>query len=269
MNYYDILGLQVDCSPQDITKAYRNLAKEYHPDIGGNEQRFHEISEAYDVLKDPHKRAQFDFQNSKRININKGGVFDDMFTVFGGAGFHPSKREYHRAKVNKNLGITVECSLEETLQSQNKTVSIKHTDGSRHLVNLKFPRGVIDGAKIKYKDLGDIKYKDLPPGDLTATVKILPHKIFTREGDNLKMYLTIDAWSAIIGTTVQIKTIENKILNLNIPPSTQYGTMLKIPNHGMYTKKGDRGNLLVQILVKIPENLSEQQLNICRKLRDG
>jgi len=154
-------------------------------------------------------------------------------------------------------------------ESQNKTVSIKHTDGSRHLVNLKFPRGVIDGAKIKYKDLGDIKYKDLPPGDLTATVKILPHKIFTREGDNLKMYLTIDAWSAIIGTTVQIKTIENKILNLNVPTSTQYGTILKIKNHGMYTKNGERGNLLVQILVKIPENLSEQQLNICRKLRDG
>jgi len=81
--------------------------------------------------------------------------------------------------------------------------------------------------------------------------------------------LTIDAWSAIIGTTVQIKTIENKILNLNVPTSTQYGTILKIKNHGMYTKNGERGNLLVQILVKIPENLSEQQLNICRKLRDG
>ena len=269
MNYYDVLGLQVDCSPQDITKAYRNLAKEYHPDTGGNEQRFHEISEAYDVLKDPQKRAQFDFQNSKRIKINKGGVFDDMFTVFGGAGFHPSKREYHRTKANKNLGITVECTLEETLSNQTKTVSIKHTDGSRHLVHLKFPRGIIDGSKIKYKELGDFKYSDLPAGDLTATIKIIPHKVFIRENDNLKMHLTINVWNAIIGTTVQIKTIENKILNLNIPPSTQYGTMLKIPNHGMYTKKGDRGNLLVQVLVKIPENLSEQQLNICRKLRDG
>ena len=64
MNYYDVLGLQVDCSPQDITKAYRNLAKEYHPDRGGDQRRFHEISEAYDVLKDPHKRAQFDFHNA-------------------------------------------------------------------------------------------------------------------------------------------------------------------------------------------------------------
>ena len=96
------------------------------------------------------------------MNINKGGVFDDMFTVFGGAGFHPSKREYTKARTNKNLGITVECTLEETLENQNKTVSIKHTNGSRHLVNLKFPRGIANGSKIKYKELGDKKYEDLP-----------------------------------------------------------------------------------------------------------
>tara|TARA_B100000989_G_scaffold141357_1_gene105169 strand:- start:9238 stop:10035 length:798 start_codon:yes stop_codon:yes gene_type:complete len=264
MNYYDVLGLQIDASPTDITKAYRNLAKEFHPDKGGNEQRFHEISEAYDVLKDPNKRAKFDYSNSKI----KGDVFDDMFTVFGTTGFHPSKREYHRAKVNKNLGIVVECSLEETLDKQNKTVSIKHTNGTRHLVNLKIPRSVNNGTKIKYKKLGDTKYPNLPPGDLTVTIKILSNNQFTREGDNLKMHLTIDVWSAIIGTVSQIKTLDNKILNLNIPPSTQYGRILKIPNHGMYTKEGDRGNLLVQILVKIPENLSEQQLNICKKLRD-
>ena len=265
MNYYDVLGLQVDCSPAEITKAYRNLAKEYHPDIGGNEKRFHEISEAYDVLKDPHKRAKFDFHNSR----NGNGVFDDMFTVFGSAGFHPSKREYHRAKINKNLGIIVECTLEETLIEQEKTVSIKHTDGTRHLVNLKFPRSVNNGTKIKYKKLGDAKFKDMPPGDLTVTVKVIPHNIFTREGNDLKMYLTIDAFNAIIGRVVQIKTIEQKILNLTIPPSTQYGRILKISNHGMYIKDDKRGNLLVQILVKIPENLSEQQLNICKKLRDG
>ena len=81
--------------------------------------------------------------------------------------------------------------------------------------------------KIKYKELGDKKYEDLPPGDLTATVKYY-YKIFTQEGDDLKMHLTISAWNAIIGTTIQLKTIEQKILNLNIP-STQYGRILKIP----------------------------------------
>jgi DnaJ-class molecular chaperone len=82
------------------------------------------------------------------------------------------------------------------------------------------------------------------------------------------MHLTLGAWDAIIGTVVQINTIENKTINLNVPSSTQYGTTLKIPKHGMYNKQGTRGDLLVQVLVKIPENLTQQQLNICKKLRD-
>ena len=269
MNYYAVLGLQNDASPTDITKAYRNLAKEFHPDRGGNEQRFHEISEAYDILKDPHKRAKFDFTNARQHTVKTGDVFDDMFTVFGHAGFHPSKREYHRAKANKNLGIVVECTLEETLIEQQKTVSIKHTNGTRHLVHLTIPLSVNDGTKIKYKNLGDFRFPDLPQGDLTVTIKVLPHEKFIRENENLRMHLTIDAWNAIIGAVVQVRTLDNKLLNLNIPASTQYGATLKIPEYGMYRKEGNRGDLLVQILVKIPENLSEQQLNICKKLRDG
>ena len=270
MNYYEVLGLEPTCSPKDIQTAYRKLAKQYHPDNGGNVDKFHTVSEAYDVLKDPHKRAQFDNINSRRqnIKINSNDVFDDMFTIFGSAGFHPSKREYHRAKVNKNLGISIDFTLEEILQEHEKTVSIKHTDGSRHLVNLKIPVGVNNGTKIKYSGLGDKTIKNIAPGDLTVTVNILDHNKFTREGNNLKQHLTISAWDAIIGTVKQINSIENKRLNLNIPAGTQYGTVLKIPNHGMYTKTSTRGDLLVQILIKIPENLTEQQLNICTKLRD-
>jgi len=273
MNYYDVLGLEPTCSPKDIQSAYRTKAKQHHPDSGGDVDTFHAVAEAYEVLKDPHKRAEFDVRNSRRQNIkintgNMDSVFDDMFTVFGGAGFHPSKREYHRAKVNKNLAISIDCTLEEILANQEKTVSIRHTDGSRHLVNLKIPKGITNSTKIKYSELGDKTHANLPPGDLTVTVNIVEHSVFAREGDNLKMHLTLGAWDAIIGTVVQINTIENKTINLNVPSSTQYGTTLKIPKHGMYNKQGTRGDLLVQVLVKIPENLTQQQLNICKKLRD-
>ena len=273
MNYYDVLGLEPTCSPKDIQSAYRTKAKQHHPDSGGDVDTFHAVAEAYEVLKDPHKRAAFDVRNSRRQNIkintaNMDSVFDDMFTVFCGAGFHPSKREYHRAKVNKNLAISIDCTLEEILANQEKTVSIRHTDGSRHLVNLKIPKGITNSTKIKYSELGDKTHANLPPGDLTVTVNIVEHSVFAREGDNLKMHLTLGAWDAIIGTVVQINTIENKTINLNVPSSTQYGTTLKIPKHGMYNKQGTRGDLLVQVLVKIPENLTQQQLNICKKLRD-
>jgi len=272
MDYYTVLGLKPTCSPEEITQAYRRLAKEHHPDQGGNVTRFHEISEAYEVLKDPHKRAMFDHKHSRRVNINTGNmdsVFDDMFTVFGSAGFHPSKREYHRAKINKNLAITVECSLEEILTEKEKTISIKHTNGSRHLVNIKIPASVNNGTKIKYSGLGDTSNKNLPAGDLTVTVRLIEHDRFQRDGYDLKLHLTINVWDAIIGTVRQVTTLDQKLINLTIPAGTQYGAILKIPNHGLYKKADTRGNLLVQILVKIPENLTEQQLNICTKLRDG
>jgi len=273
MNYYDVLGLEPTCSPKDIQSAYRNKAKQHHPDSGGDVDTFHAVAEAYEVLKDPHKRAAFDHRNSRRQNIkintgNMDSVFDDMFTVFGGAGFHPSKREYHRARANKNLAISIDCTLEEILADQEKTVSIKHTDGSRHLVNLKIPKGINNGTKIKYGSLGDKTHSNLPPGDLTVTINVNEHDVFVREGENLKMHLTVSAWDAIIGTVVQINTLENKKINLNIPAGTQYGNSLKIPNHGLCDKSNVRGDLIVQVLVKIPENLTQQQLNICTKLRD-
>ena len=101
--------------------------------------------------------------------------------------------------------------IRRNIRKSKQTVSIKHTNGSKAFSKLKI-RGIANGPKIKYKELGDKKYEDLP-GDLTATVKILFHKIFTQEGDDLKMHLTISAWNAIIGTTIQLKTIEQKILN--------------------------------------------------------
>jgi DnaJ-class molecular chaperone len=268
MNYYDVLGLEPTCSPTEIQTAYRSKAKQHHPDSGGDVDTFHAVAEAYEVLKDPHKRAQFDHRNARKIRINADGVMDDMFTIFGSAGFHPSKRDYNRGKVNKNLSIVVECTLDEILEEQDKTVSIKHTDGSRHLVNLTIPRGVKNGTKIKYAQLGDTKYRSVAPGDLTVTISITENDKFTREGDNLKTHLTLGVWDAIIGKVVQINTIESKTINLNVPAGTQYGTILRIPKHGMYNKQGIRGDLLVQVLVKIPENLTEQQLNICKKLRD-
>ncbi len=272
MNYYDVLGLKPTCSVSDIQHAYRTLAKKHHPDNGGDVERFHAVNEAYEKLKDPHERAMFDHRNSRKQRYpditHNGDVFDDMFTIFGSAGFHPSKREYQRAKINKNLGISVNVTLEELLSEQDKTVSIKHTDGSRHLVNFKIPRGVKNSTKIKYNGLGDSSNNNLPPGDLTVTIVVDEHDKFIRENNDLKMHLTVSVWDAIIGTVVQINTLDNKMINLNIPAGTQYGTTLKLPDHGMYNKQGNRGNLLVQVLVKIPENLSEQQLNICTKLRD-
>lgn len=268
MNYYDVLGLEPTCTAEDIQTAYRRLAKKHHPDSGGDVNKFHEISEAYDKLKDPHSRAMFDHRNARSVHINTGDVFDDMFSVFGSAGFHPSKREYKKATRNKNLAITVDCTLEELLQEQEKTVSIKHINASRHLVTLKIPPAVKNNSKIKYTGLGDKTHEHLAAGDLTVTINVLEHERFTRDDSDLCCNQTVVVWDAIVGSTYQVTTLAGRRLNLSIPAGTQHGTVLKIPGHGLPDKRGTLGNMLVTVLVKIPENLTEEQLNICKKLRD-
>lgn len=271
MNYYDVLGVKPTCSPDEIQAAYRKLAKQYHPDLGGDETMFHKISEAYDALKDPHSRAEFDHKNarSQNININSDDVFSDMFSVFGSAGFHPSKRRYNKQERNKNLGVSVQVQLEDLLLEQKKTISVKHTDGTRHIVEIAIPLAVNNGTKIKYSGLGDWANKKVAPGDLTVTIEVAEHEKFRREKNNLFMDFTISAWDAIIGSVVNVSTIENRLLNVNIPAGTQYGTSFKVPGHGLLDKNNNRGDMFVNIFVKTPENLTEEQLNICKKLRDS
>ena len=102
----------------------------------------------------------------------------------------------------------------------------------------------------------------------SLTINVLEHPKFTRDDNDLCSNQTITVWDAILGSAVQIATLEDKRLNLNIPAGTQHGTVLKIPGYGLPDKKGTRANMLVTVLVKIPENLTEQQLNMCIKLRD-
>ena len=267
MNHYDTLGLKQNCSQADVQKAYRKLAKQHHPDTGGDTATFHKINEAYDTLKDPKKRQEFDFSNSQQnINFDKSS-FSDIFNIFGHAGFHPSKRSYKRQIRNKDLNIHIECTLYDILSAQEKHISVKHLDGTRKFVTITIPRGVINGAKIKYAKLGDATHKKLPPGDLIATIQVLKHPIFERDENNLKMDFTINSFDAIIGRSIGIKTLHNKTLNINIPAGTQYGTVFKIPDYGIKTKN-KLGDLFVRILIKTPENLNEEQLNICRRLID-
>ena len=192
-----------------------------------------------------------------------------MFSVFGSAGFHPSKRRYNKQERNKNLGVSVQVQLEDLLREEKKTISVKHTDGTRHIVEIAIPLGVNNGTKIKYSGLGDWANKKVAPGDLTVTIEVAEHEKFRREKNYLFMDFTISAWDAIIGSVVNVSTIENRLLNINIPAGTQYGTSFKVPGHGLPDKNNNRGDMFVNIFVKTPENLTEEQLNICKKLRDS
>lgn len=262
MNYYTVLGVKPTATSEEIKTAYRKLAIQHHPDQGGDAEKFKQVTEAYDVLKDPHKRAAFDHR-STRIHINAGDVFEDLHQAFA------FKQRQAQQRRNKNLSIEVELNLEETLTDVSKTVSIKHVNGNRKFVNVTIPKGTIAGS-LKYRGLGDQSFQDQPPGDLLVKITTKPHPEYTVDGVDVKKTVTISVWEAILGTSVRIHTLNGKMVQMTVPPGTQHGTVLNIPGHGIpkHRTENTLGRLLVEIAVKIPQNLTTEQLNKIKSIMD-
>lgn len=284
MDYYELLGVDRRASADEIKIAFRLRAKKMHPDTGGDPEEFRQISEAYEILMDTNKRAHYDHSinpNTGNIHVNINGrqhdiftdIFNDMNAHFGGhsQGDSPfvQKRQYTRQTRNKDLNIDYTCKLEDTLIEQKKDVSVKHINGQRHLVQITIPIGAKHGIKIKYEGLGDSSISHLTPGDLYVNINHVPSK-FRVDDNNIYTNHTIDCFDAILGTTVQILNLQGKTLNLVIPPATQSGTHFSLKQQGLYQTGNDklRGNLVVEINVKIPENLRPEQLNIVRRIKE-
>ena len=262
MNYYSVLGVEPTATSQEIKQAYRKLAIQHHPDQGGDAEKFKQVTEAYDVLKDPHKRAAFD-HHSTRIHINAGDVFEDLNAAF------TFKQRNTQQRRNKNLSIEVAIELEETLTDTSKTVSIKHVNGKRKFVNVTIPKGTITG-NLKYRGLGDQSHEDLPPGDLLVKIVTKPHPKYSVDGIDVKCSVTISVWEAILGTSVRMHTLNGKMVQMSVPAGTQHGTVLNIPGHGIPKHRTENilGRLLVEILIKIPQNLTVDQLNMIKTIMD-
>tara|TARA_B100000029_G_C17479291_1_gene924966 strand:- start:90 stop:935 length:846 start_codon:yes stop_codon:yes gene_type:complete len=281
MDYYDLLGVDKTASASQIKSAFRNKAKSMHPDTGGDPEKFKQLNEAYDTLKDKDKKAQYDHAQTSpgRIHVNINGrqhdifsdVFRDMHEHFG-QDFGPfaSKRTYRRQQRNKDLNIEYTCRIEDTLEEQEKQISVKHVNGERKLVQISIPVGAKHGQRIKYPGLGDSSIEHLTPGDLFVNIILAPNDKFSIQGNHLYTDHTIDCFDAILGTTVKIHNLHGNMLNLMIPPRTQNGTQFSLKQQGLYETGGRvRGNLVVRINVKIPENLTSKQLNIIRSIKEN
>ena len=278
MDYYDLLGVEKSASADQIKSAFRAKARHTHPDAGGDPEEFKRINEAYETLKDPEKRSFYDTQNSSnRIHVNINGqpfdVFNDFFkdihTAFGDTGPFATSRTYRKQNRNKDLAIEYVCYLKDTLIDQERDISVRHISGNREIVHINMPIGVKDGDRIKYSKLGDKTINQLTPGDLYVNIKVINNTDFKIDKNNLVVTKTIDCFEAILGTAIAVETLEGKKLNVTIPAGTQHGTTLNLKGHGLYERgqKTNRGNLLLIILIKIPENLTPQQLNKIKEVK--
>lgn len=276
MDYYSSLGLKKGASPDEIKKAYRSMAMKHHPDRGGDEKKFKEIEEAYRTLSDPQKKQMYDMgvdPNRQQGNFNQGpfefhfgsGDINDFFGNFGFGGFgrQPQRR-------NRSLSINVEVSLEDVLTGKEFNAEIGVPGGNKKIINISIPAGVEHGQQIRYQGMGDDTMKDIRPGDLIVNIIIRNHHLFYREGDNLICEKTITVWDAILGSNLEIETLDKKTLNIGVPAGTQPDTVLSCRGEGLPNIRHRlRGNLLVRLKVEIPRNITKNYRELIEKLKNN
>ncbi|MGB5748663.1 MAG: J domain-containing protein [Desulfobacterales bacterium] len=288
-DYYSILGVKKEASDAEIKKAYRKLAMKYHPDhTKGDksaEEKFKKISEAYAVLSDKDKRKEYDtfgsegfHQRFSQEDIFRGFDFGDIFREFGfgGAGFSGTRgggRRFNygggqqQARVKgSDLIYELPLTLREVATGVSKTVSFQHQDRNENLT-VKIPKGLITGKQVRLAGKGNPSPYGGPPGDLFIKSKVLDDPKFSARQYDLYLNQELKLSEAILGVTVSVPTIDDKLLSLKIPPGTKHGTKMRLSGHGLpEMKKGQRGNLYVRIQIKIPQNLTKEQQKLVEEL---
>jgi DnaJ-class molecular chaperone len=169
---------------------------------------------------------------------------------------------------NKSLNITIDVALEDVLSGKEINAEVGIPGGKKKVINIQIPPGIDNGQQIKYSGMGDDSIPDLRAGDLIVNVRVRPHPVFRREGDALAIEKVISVWDAILGTNLNISTIDNKIITITIPPGTQPETVLSCRGEGLPNMRTrQRGNLLMKIKIDIPRNLDAAQKNLIETIR--
>jgi curved DNA-binding protein len=288
-NYYDILGVDEKATSADITKAFKDLAKQHHPDRGGDKDKFQEINEAHDTLKNSQKRHDYDTMRKFGSRSTGGGaehpffnedIFGDFFSGFGngdtgGFRFNFTGRDgderifrnvRNQPRGNRNVQVRMAISIKEAMMHNEKTISYKLPSGREEFATVKIPAGVQHGVTFKFSGMGDDSIRNMPRGDLMVVMSVLDSDGFTRKGNDLFTDKTIDCFQAVRGHEFNLKTLDDKVIKVKVPAGTQPGTLLTLKGLGMPVHKtlNIRGNLYVKVHILIPQ-LSAQDL---KKIKD-
>ena len=302
-DYYKTLGVAKGASTEEIKKAYRKLARQYHPDVNKGaeaERRFKEVNEANEVLRDPEKRRRYDqvgpdwaryqsapgagnggFQwvytgqpGGRNLGAEDLGDFSDFFqTLFGGAGGGFSAEDLFRGRTGRRSrvapGADLETELEVTLadayKGSERAIEIKDEQGRARKLTVKIPVGVRDAQRIRLAGQGGAGASGGPRGDLYLKVRVRPHPLFARDGDDLRLDLPVAMHEALLGAEVTVPTLKGRV-SLRIPPETQNGRTIRLAAQGMPRAGGGNGDLYVTVKVVLPNKLNDDERESIRKI---
>ena len=280
-DYYKILGVSRDAKTDDIKKAYRQLAKKYHPDINkeaGAEEKYKEINDAYEVLKDPEKRSKYDtlgmnwqqgqdftpppgWQSSgRRVEFN--GDFSDFFqTLFGGGGgFGGFGDIFGQASGHRQHPMARDSEADLTLKLEDAvkggTFSLRL--GTRTL-SVNIPKGITDGTKLT------LRGKSESGGDLHLNIHIETDPVYEINGYDLTREIKVPVYDAVLGKDLTVDTLTGKV-TVKMPPGIQDGQKLRLRGKGMPKRDGSNGDLFVKVKIEIPRHLNSRQKELWQEL---
>jgi molecular chaperone DnaJ len=280
-DFYKILGVDKKSTPDEIKKKYRSLARDLHPDKNQGdsalEEKFKAVSEAYDILSDAKKRAEYD---EARALFERGGFraptggagggdFSDIFgggnpqdifaNLFGGAGMRRGPRK------GQDLQTESTISFREAVFGTTLELKLALDGKTRQDISARVPAGVKDGVKIRVKGKG--APGEAGPGDLFILLTVTPHPIFSRNGENITLTVPVTFVEAALGADIKVPTLSGDDVTLRLAPGTPTGRVLRVKGRGV-TKGSSTGDLLVTIEVQIPQRLEGEALDTLKKFAE-
>lgn len=294
-SYYDVLGVSRNASADEIKKAFKKLAVKHHPDAGGDEAKFKEISEAYEVLSDPKKKQEYDqmqafgggfggfggfggnagrTRTSSSANIDWNDILDSIRRGEGAFGSQWDGSFWGNAAPRKQRGadltLTIELTFDEAFTGLERHVSYRiPSTKERQELTVKVPAGAQDGGKLRYKQRGEYGQNGGERGDLVITTKVKPHAYYVRNGADVEMELALTPYEAALGAEIEVPTPGKKTVRLKVPAGTQGGQTFRFKELGApdVKHKGKKGAFLVKTRIEVPKNLSADEVAAYEKLR--
>ena len=290
-DYYKILGVQRSAGEDEIKKAYRKLARKYHPDVSKEanaKEKFQEVSEAYETLRDKEKRAAYDSLGSgfrpgqdfrpppdwfDRFGAGRsedlGGVdLSELFESLGAFGRATgfgrrggAQRGRSMAFPGEDYEVPVRLTLDEAYRGAERTVQL---DGRSFTARI--PRGATDGQRLRLRGKGGPGANGGPPGDLYLQIQLEPHPLFRANGHDLDLDVPLAPWEAALGAQVEIPTMEGRV-TVKVPPGSKAGQKLRLAGKGLPKPGGGAGDLYAVLEIAVPANLTEREKQLFEELR--